>query len=196
MKWKLAILAGVVLAISGIFAFIIEHRTARELSPAELRVQRIPAKHPDSPVLKTKPAPGAIRDRLLAGNFMIVRRTQDIPESCREIFDSSFVEADGAMRKGARVAIANPSEPFQSSDKLMPGRPFRRLLFAGLGSQTCLIYYQHGGGMTPRYCLAVMGYETASTLWVGESRKGARSLDDLRHLLSRHLFDDTGGPAC
>lgn len=196
MGTKAIIVAGITLVICGSVAFIIEHRLTSELAPTELRVQQVPPRTPDSLVLNTRPAPDAIGTHLLDGNFRIVDRTQDLPKSCRGIFDSSFVEADGSIRKGARVAMANPGEPFQLSDRLIQATPFRRLLFGGLGSQRCFIYYQHGGSMTPRYCLAVMEYTDGSTLWVGVSRKAARSLDDLRLMLSRHLFDVTAGPAC
>jgi hypothetical protein len=42
----------------------------------------------------------------------------------------------------------------------------------------------------------VMDYAEGKTLWMGESRKAVRTLDDLRFMLSRGLFYDTAGPAC
>jgi hypothetical protein len=54
------------------------------------------------------------------------------PNSCRWIFESSFVTISGSRAKPGGINLANPGEAFQASDNIVPGLPFRRLEFAGL----------------------------------------------------------------
>jgi hypothetical protein len=168
----------------------------KEETLPEVGIKQTIHEFPESVFLKARPAADSVRDHLLDGDFKVVNHVQAIPQTWRSIFDSSFVDIHGLPTKGARVEMADPGQPFQSSDALVPGLPFRRLVLAGLSSQKCFIYYQHGGSMYPSYCLAVMDYGSNSMIWVGESRKVARSLSDLRFMLSRGLFEDTGGPGC
>ena len=168
----------------------------KEETLPEVGIKQTIHEFPESAFLKTRPAADSVRDHLLDGDFKIVNHVQAMPEPWRSIFDSSFVDIHGSATKGAGVEMADPGQPFQSSDALVPGVPFRRLVFAGLGAQRGFIYYQHGGSMYPSYCLAVMDYGSKSMLWVGESRKVARNLSELRFMVSHGLFEDAGGPGC
>ena len=115
---------------------------------------------------------------------------EKIAPDCRSTFDSSFAHNLGAAASSKEIELANPGQMFQSSDALIEGAPFRRLEFAGLGTGRCFVYYQHGGTMYPRFCLAVMDNANGKMLWVGEARKQARNLDQLRKMLLRGDFMD------
>jgi hypothetical protein len=193
-KVGLGIAATLLLAFG--IGYMALRNTAKEKTLPEFGVGEAVHEFPDSVFLRTKPIADSLRAHLLDEDFKIVSHTEAIPQTWRSIFDSSFVDIHGLATNGARVEMADPGQRFQSSDALVPGLPFRRLVFAGLSPQKSFIYYQHGGSMYPSYCLAVMDYGSKSMVWVGESRNVARSLSDLRFMLSRGLFEDTGGPGC
>jgi hypothetical protein len=140
--------------------------------------------------------PSAARDHLLEGSFSIVKLAEKIAPDCRSTFDSSFAHSPGAAASSKEIELANPGQMFQLSDALIEGAPFRRLEFSGLGTGRCFVYYQHGGSMYPWFCLAVMDNANGKMLWVGEARKKARNLDQLRKMLLRRDFMDTSGPVC
>ncbi|MGC1267197.1 MAG: hypothetical protein WA853_13000, partial [Candidatus Acidiferrum sp.] len=158
--------------------------------------QKMP-EEPDRIRLNTLPAPNSIASHLLDGNFKIVNRMDDLTEDCTSIFDSAFVNSSGVARAiASAVSLADPAQDFQTSDDVRPGLPFRRLVLAGLGHKSCFIYYEHGGAMYPSSCLALMDYSQKRAIWVGESRKKATTLEDLRSMLSTDQFADTVGPVC
>lgn len=161
-----------------------------------IKVRRTTAKFPDSVSLSRRSVDPSIRDHLLDGDFRVVNRWHAIPEKWRSTFGSSFVSSEGATVRGDAIDMADPDQPFQVSDSIVPGLSFRRLVFAGLSPKRAFIYYQHGGSMYPAYCLAVMDAGTSGDLWVGEARRASRNLEDLRSMLSRGLFDDTSGSGC
>jgi len=134
--------------------------------------------------------------RLLDGTFLTVDRVQEIPDRCRSPFDASFVRNSRTGGGSPRIEIADPDQPFQFADAIQPGLPFRQLVLAGLGPSTCFIYYQHGGAMYPSFCLAVMQYGKERVAWVGEARRKANGLRELRLQLSGGEFESTGTPTC
>jgi hypothetical protein len=151
---------------------------------------------PDNIYLKTVPVPVSTRDHLLDGQFKIVNRIDEITEECRNIFDSSFVNSTRSIPNWKNVQLANPGQPFQATDNIISGLPFRRLILAGSGPHACFIYYERGGAMYPSSCLAVMELIQKKTVWVGESADKARSLDELRFILTHQRFRDSAGPVC
>jgi len=145
--------------------------------------------------LKAAPVPDEVRIHLLDGDFKIVRRVDEIPGNCTQIFESSFVTISGSRAKPGEVTLANPGEPFQASDYIKPGLPFRRLEFAGLGATRCFIHYQ-SGGQPASFCLVVIDYAAPKTVCAGDSEKAARSLSELRRMISEGRFRDTLGRGC
>jgi hypothetical protein len=131
----------------------------------------------------------------LDGDFKTVYRVSDISRSCWNSFNSSFVSNLGKNLNG-EVPFADPGQPAQYGDSLIPDAPFRQLVFAGQSPRTCFVYFQHGGVNHPSYCLAVMDNAIGKPIWAGEVRKKVRNLRELRSLLSTHQFDDTSGPNC
>ena len=132
---------------------------------------------PDPTQLRTLSASDAIRRHLLDGDFAIAHRMQDIPADCSVVF------------------AADPGQEFNNGDAIIKGLPYRQLHFAGVGPKSCFMYYQRGGA-TYSSCLAILDRATVKIVWLGVTRKNGANLDDLRSLLSRHQFDDTGGPDC
>lgn len=196
VKSKRIVLA-VIIGIAGVCVVLFLTKVLKppkESVPLELKVKRTLPEEPDPFHLAAVSAPDSVRRHLLDGAFEVVRRMNEIPASCTSIFESSFVNAS---EKGPKpVPFANPGEAFQSSDAVMPGLPFRRLEFAGLGRSRCFIHYQSGGKMYPSFCLAVVDYANHKTIWVGESQKAATSLEELRLMLLKQRFRDTSGPIC
>jgi hypothetical protein len=146
--------------------------------------------------LRTEAVPDRDRRRLLDGSFDTIDRMQGISENCKDIFYSSFENDSGKTPREAQIRFADPGQPAQFGDSLIPNAPFRQLAFAGQSRKSCFIFYEHGGNAHPSYCLAVMDLTDRRTVWVGEIRKAARNIADLRYFLVTHQFADTVGPAC
>jgi hypothetical protein len=171
-------------------------RPPRELNLRELGNKHEVPKDPDPIHLHTLAASEAVRRHVLDGDFRIVYRMQDISEDCRAVLDSSFFNDSGTIPKRGEIRFADPGQPAQYGDSLIPDAPFRQLLFAGQGPKTCFLYYQHGGQNHPSYCLAEMDHTDRKMIWVGEARRKADGIEELRSMLSRGLFVDTNGPGC
>lgn len=190
------------LLIVGIAAITLGVRVAmlfRAVAPPPVPEQgalRTLPPEPDQFHLRTTSAPRAVRSHLLAGNFKLVDRVAQIDDACRDVFFGSFVSGTGAAPSAGEVSLADPGQPFQSSDDLVPGVPFRRLVLAGVGPNSCFIYYQHGGSMYPRFCLAVIDRAQKKVVWLGESSKEARSIGELRRMLLSQQFCDSRCPDC
>jgi hypothetical protein len=183
------------LAACGIW-YVNAMRPPKVLALSELSKKQDRAEFPDPVHLNTLLTPPAVRDHLLDGDFKIVFRMEDISESCTAAFDSSFVNASGTVPKAGELRFADPGQAFQASDVITTDVPFRRLSFAGLGPKTCFVYYQRGGTMYPSYCLAVMDHTNGRMIWVGEARKQANGIEELRSILLRSQFEDANGPVC
>jgi len=132
---------------------------------------------------------------MLDERFEVVRRVNEIPDRCKLIFWSSLATLSGSRPKPEEIIVANPGEPFQASDNIVPGLPFRRLEFAGLGTARCFLHYQSGGG-PPSFCLAVIDYQNQKIIWAGDYRYAARDLDELRRWVLQQRFRDTLGRGC
>lgn len=148
------------------------------------------------PLLATVPTPDGVRNSLLTGDFSVVKRFANISEECRTSFLSSFASSSSAKLSSAD--IADPGAPFQSSDALVAGLPFRRLVFAGERRDECFIYYLHGGKMYPRWCVAIIDKLHGKPVWVG-MRVGsipAQTLDELQAQIRAGVFQDDVGPVC
>jgi hypothetical protein len=128
---------------------------------------------------------------LLDGDFKIVRRVNEVPDACMSTFESSFVTINGLHAKTGEVRFANPAEPFNWSDSIVEGLPFRRLEFAGLSTSGCFIHYQ-SGGQPSTFCLAVI--DTVNhRIMVGEYQRVAKDLNELRRLIHQRRFRDGRG---
>lgn len=157
-------------------------------APPQERAPRL-MKEPDELTLRTISLPKERLGHLLDGNFRIVRETKEIPSSCTMVFESSFEDASGSHAKPGQVMLANPGEGFQSGDEIVPGLPFRRLEFAGLGPNKCFVHYQQGG-QPSSFCLAIIDYASQKAIWVAEAHKGARNVDELRRMILQQEFND------
>ena len=155
-------------------------------------------KSPDPVYLNTLAESDAIRSHLLDGEFTIVYRMEDVSQGCRMPFESSFSYYSRTVPKKREIDFADPGQDFNYGDAIREGLPFRQLHFAGLGSNSCFIYYQQGGRIYPSSCLAVMHYADGRAIWVGVVAGGraARSFRELRAVFSQHSFSDSGEPDC
>lgn len=196
MKGK-TILSSVAVVI-GIFAMFLVVRAWKSLRQPvpQLEVKSAAPDVPNPYYLSTISIPDDSRAHFLDEDFKIVRRVNEIPNGCALIFGSSFVSISGSHPKPGEIRLADPGEAFQVSDSITPGLPFRRLEFAGLGASKCIIHFQSGGKMFPSFCAAVIDYSNHQTVWVGESQKAARNMDELRRMVFQRQFQDTAGPTC
>ncbi len=120
----------------------------------------------------------------------------DLAGSCWDSFASSFLRFSGAPASKELVKFADPGQDFDATDlSIREGLASRRLVFAGLGSKTCFVYYERGGDHATT-CLAVVDYAEEKAVWVGESRRKATNLKELRANFTADLFGDTYGPVC
>jgi hypothetical protein len=162
--------------------------------------ERLPTPREESleqrPLLATVAASESVRQSLFANDFTLVNRFRNLSDSCRTGFLSSFTITKSGQLSNAD--IADSGEPFQFSDALVPGLPFRRLVFAGEHSGKCFIYYQHGGKMYPEWCLAVIDESRKEPLWVGMriGSRPAQTIDELRAQLRKGAFRDDAGLVC
>jgi hypothetical protein len=101
---------------------------------------------------------------LLDEEFKIVRRVNEIPNSCMSTFECSFATINNFPPKPGQFRLANPGEPFQWSDYITEGLPFRRLEFAGWSGSKCFIHYQIGL-QGSAFCLAVID-SAKHKIWV------------------------------
>ena len=163
--------------------------------PARQALQ--PEAPPDNVRLRAAASlPETVSDHLLDGDFTTVREMKLITGGCREIFESSFVSVPGTVPSPQPALMADPGQAFEATDAIQGGLPFRRLEFATLGKGRCAIYYQHGGAMYPRFCLAVMSTKDRKMLLVGETHEHVRNLAGLRGLLSRDKSLNVDDPSC
>jgi hypothetical protein len=151
-------------------------------------------------VLRLKYPPELKPQHLLDGNFVIVNAMSDLSEACGNALQASFVNYWNPAAPREQIAFADPGEAWESSDFLIGGLPFRRLIFGGLGAQRCFVYFEKGGGMGPATCLGVMDYAQGKALWVGrwvgfQSKKVA-NIKELRRKLSQDNLSPEGQRGC
>jgi len=197
LKVWAVILGLAILAIAGVYYVRrLESRSQTALSMPERK--QSPPDDPDSMRLSTVSVSNSVRSGILGANFDLVYGFAEIPAACKVAFESSFVNSSssGSGVRRTKIQMADPGERFNWSDNVISGLALRRLIFAGLGPKTCFVYYERGGTMYPSACLAVMDYAQGKSIWVGESRKKAANLRDLRSMISNQKFQDTLGPVC
>lgn len=128
------------------------------------------------------PSP-AERTRLLSGAFVEVRDAAAFPAGCKSGF--------AALARTHGFELANPGQPYQATDVLGPGprRPLRRLLFGGVSTDCCIIFYEVGG-FAPYRSVVVMDISmsgAAMPVWGGSNGKNP---SDLRALMSQIAAGD------
>jgi hypothetical protein len=191
---KILLFLSVIIVISIGLGFSLWSRVFHVISHPEISVQNrvdLPASE-RRPLLHTIHLSDTARNQMLDG----ISTTSALSRECDSIFQSAFVNLRVSGPQSERVEFSGPGEPFQDSDIITPGRRFRRLIFFGQGKDRCLIYYQHGGVMYPRFCLVVIDEKDKKIIWAGEERREARNLSELRKMLRSAYFDDTSGWSC
>jgi hypothetical protein len=92
------------------------------------------------------------RKHLLSGELTIVHLTSDLPPKVKAAFA-------GLVHQTA-FEMAEPDEPFQVGDTIMPGRRLlvRRLVFAAFDDTFCFVHYERGG-IAHLYYVVAFGLE-------------------------------------
>lgn len=120
----------------------------------------------------------AEREKLLSESFVEVRDAAGFPLGCRQGF--------AALAKTRDFELANPGQPYQATDVIgmAPRLPSRRLLFGGVSSDRCVLFYEVGG-FAPYRSVVVMdrrGSGPAIPVWGGS---GGKNPGDLHALISQ-----------
>jgi hypothetical protein len=198
-------MAAIVISSAGIYAAIRAYMiwSASEHLPASLELPQPPQRPIEEPpwhpvhLNTVHMRPGA-RRHLLDGKFTVVTRMRDITDPCKEIFESSFIRTfTRSPAPKELINFADPGQDFWWSDAGREGLSQRRLVFAGLGTKSCFIHYERGGGPSyPIGCLAIIDYTQHKTVWVGVYDKNVRNFKTLRKIFVEGHFNDTYGPGC
>lgn len=194
-KIKLAAAIALIAVAAGALYYFRVYRT-QSLSKSDFSYLNKNQPKIEDPGLRTSRSTKEAREHLLDTVLAVSKRTRDIGPSCTSAFWSSFSFPAGQTAADG-IPMADSGQVFQYSDAWQPGAPpLRRLIFAGELATGCFIYYQRGGLMFPRSCLAVMDYKKGRAVWVGETGREAYDLPELRKLLITGPFYDPGGLAC
>jgi len=79
--------------------------------------------------------------KFLSTNYQVVYKTEEIPKNVQNILLKRFSE-----HELINPNLANPNEEFNATDFIEdPNIPRRRLVFAGLSSDSWFVCYEHGG---------------------------------------------------
>lgn len=185
----------VIIVLGGLLATEIHRSHRQSMDSLKSKATTPLYDFPGTFYLRTVPISTAMRDNMLGGDYNPISRVSEIPNSCREDFTSSFTTISGLRASSEELALADPGRPFQASDNITPGLPFRRLVFGGYSSANCFLYYQSGGG-PPSFCLAMVDYTRHKVVWAGESPTGAHDIDELRRMIRQHTLEDDLGQGC
>ncbi len=92
------------------------------------------------------------RKHLLSGKLTTVHSTADLPPKVKATF--------AALVHQPAFEMAEPEEPFQVGDSIMPGRrlPGRRFIFAAFDDTFCVVHYERGG-IAHLYYVVAFGLE-------------------------------------
>ncbi|WP_157971356.1 hypothetical protein [Dyella sp. C9] len=126
--------------------------------------------------------------KLLSENFIEITNVDAIPESCQRAFAEATREPT--------YSLANPSEPYQATDVISSGPrlPWRRLVYGGVSSDRCVIYYEVGG-IAKHYAVLVFDRSTpkvAKCVWGGAGGKNVSSFSRLISQIASGAFDQEG----
>lgn len=91
----------------------------------------------------------------------LLRNTADIPRACQLAFTT--------LSREKRFEMANPGERYQATDMIgEQGLPWRRLIFAAVRQNRCLIDYEKGGrGKTLYLVVLDTSNHPATLVWGG-----------------------------
>jgi hypothetical protein len=123
--------------------------------------------------------PESERQHFLDGDFTIIKDMRALPGPVLRAFTE---------QGGSRLVIANPGRNFVVGDVIYDSSvPRMRLLFAGVLSEKCFIYYEQGG-RGHMYILALFDVTSSNAvkpLWRGYCRSPAADFSELRSQLVR-----------
>jgi len=124
------------------------------------------------------------RRAVLARDFRIVTKTQEIPEPVRVLLS--------ALTKTEAPVLAEPGGQYQETDVIQdPALPFRRLNFAGNGKGIYFVHYEKGG-IGHSWHLAVFEFVPGRVSLVWRAVLGGRAdnLEALREFVRKGLYRD------
>jgi len=127
--------------------------------------------------------------RLLSEKFTEIEDVGAIPPACK----AAFAKVTGE----SSFALANPGTPYQSTDVVTTGAklPWRRLIYGGLSSDRCVLYYEIGG-FTTTYAVVVFDISapgSAKWIWGGVDGFEVTSFQSLLLQIGRGTFRQNGG---
>ncbi len=127
---------------------------------------------------------------VISSDLRMITTVEQLPNDCTEAIQRQVLPS------GSRFEIANPGDPFQQADSISHSLPFRRLEFGAENPHRCLVLFQHGGTMYPRYCLVAVDRDKGVLDWIGETRRQVKSKNELFFLLSDPKLWNAEEPNC
>ncbi len=133
--------------------------------------------------LQAVAAPAPDLDGLLAAKLEIVSRWRDIPAAVRQT----------VSRDWRNAAIADPGQPFQSTDVIAPGPPLpgRRLVLAARSDANWIVCWE-SGGIAHSFALAVVPLDgervRSAAAWEASLLGPVTDLDSLRALVRQGRY--------
>ena len=115
------------------------------------------------------------REKLLSERFTEVRDAATLPAGCKSGF--------AMLAKTPGFELANPGQPYQATDVVGPKLPWRRLLFGGVSSDRCIVFYEIGG-FAPYRAVVVLDVSNKPPVltWGGA---GGKNPANVRELISQ-----------
>lgn len=149
--------------------------------PAALSLADAGERHLENFRRTHKSIPDVEKERILDGQFTIVRSTEQLPTQLKR----AFVVMAGAQR----FAMNDPDWQYPVTiDRVVL---FRRLVFAGLSGEKWFIHYECG--MSQHYYAVVIfrvEHKEVQFLWGGMASAPATDLEDLRKKIAIGRFTD------
>jgi len=120
---------------------------------------------------------------LLAQNFQIVRRVQQVPASIKQSWEN-VVHLPFDMN--------NPGDTL-SGDLIIPGVPSRQLMFAGISQSAGFVAWKQGA-FADSFHVAVFSYGVNGGKWIARLNRPLQDPTSLLSALARQEFQSTNEP--
>ncbi len=128
------------------------------------------------------------RKRMASGKMTAVKSVAGLPAPVRAALAS--------LMRQDKLVMADPDQPFQAGDAIMPGRelPGRRLVFAAVDDSLAVVHYERGG-IAHLYYVAAFGLEKGKDpefRWGGRVDGKLEDLAALREAVASGKLHDPG----
>jgi hypothetical protein len=125
------------------------------------------------------------REHIFDGEYKTVLNVDQLPQQVKIVF--------AALAKQAKFEMANPGDDFQLTDVItQKGLPQRRLIFADISTDKCIVHYEKGGYAHVYYAVvfSIDAAQAARFVWGGAMWTAAKNLTQLRSAIKSGIIKD------